>query len=345
MSTSQSFPRNQAGDLVRGFWPTLSQNNDATEQRCDAKFLQHIKNEFEPLLRRRECYAVADLKDIFKIVEVLRQLCTRPLSEVLQALSTQFPNIELAKLRRSVELSVRLWLTLNISSYAIALGPTFANEVPLDWEDVVSLEDVARKRFVKNQRSSRIKVDPKFTAANLAKTCGIAINWTDYIDGHLGFDSERQVLTVYRHKVCLVNFLDGEDGCPIPRDLLNEALHTLNLLFPFGDLATKQLLFKENQQSFYGLGNCNRSRQLDLATYSYFREELEHLLDAFSRPPRTWKQLAIDRRNKMEWAAFWITILVGLLTVVSIPCNIIQATYSVKAYRVALGQGWVGLQD
>jgi hypothetical protein len=65
-------------------------------------------------------------------------------------------------------------------------------------------------------------------------------------------------------------------------------------------------------------------------------------MHAFDKTPRTWKQLAFDRRNKLEWAAFWVTVMVGTLTIISIPCNIIQATYSVKAYRLALAQGGPG---
>ena len=66
----------------------------------------------------------------------------------------------------------------------------------------------------------------------------------DSISDHLQFDSRRQTLTVYRHKICLSNHLDSIDRCPIPKGVLGEILDTLNLLFPFGDLATKQLLIK-----------------------------------------------------------------------------------------------------
>lgn len=64
-------------------------------------------------------------------------------------------------------------------------------------------------------------------------------------------------------------------------------LGTLNLLFPFRDLATKQLLSREHEQPLYQLGGCGRPRKLDLADYEYFREELKFLIDSFNRPPRT----------------------------------------------------------
>jgi hypothetical protein len=150
------------------------------------------------------------------------------------------------------------------------------------------------------------------TAAYLASTCGLKLRWTDRLSDHLRFDSTCQTLAVYRHKICLVNHIESNGDCPIPERVLNEMLDTLNLLFPFGDLATKQLLIKEHQQPLYQLGSCGRTRKLDLANYEYFWEELEYLINSFDKPPKTWRQLATDRRNKMEWAVFWATVMVRL---------------------------------
>jgi hypothetical protein len=89
----------------------------------------------------------------------------------------------------------------------------------------------------------------------------------------------------------------------------------------------------------YTLGSCNRKRNFNLARYDYLGKDLELLMEYLDKTPRTWRQLALDRRNKLEWSAFLVTIMVGFLTLVSIPCNIIQATYSVKAYHATLAQG------
>jgi hypothetical protein len=180
--------------------------------------------------------------------------------------------------------------------------------------------------------------DPTFTATYLVNTCGVRLQWTDDILAHLNFDLKRLTLTVYRHKACILGHLDNLQDCPLPRDVLEEILDTMDLLFP-PDMATKHLLLKEGQQSMYTLGCHRSSRVLDVGHYQYFGEALEYLVEAFDKAPRTWRQLALDRRNKLEWSAFWVTIMVAVLTVVSIPCNIVQATYSVKAYHVALAQG------
>ena len=329
-------------ELICKIWPQSNVSPSSFEFQTYAAFLQYMDSELDQIRQHQRHFAVESFGGILDIIQTLRENYSQPRSHVLQLLSTRFLNVEIAAIQRSLELSIRLWLTLNVNSSNIAIGPTFANEIPLDWDDSVSLKTMVESQFSKGVAAShyapRSKIDPNFTAAYLANTCGMKLYWTDNIANHLCFDLKRQVLTVYKHKICLVNHLNVGGDIPIPKDILAETLDTLNLLFPFGDLPTKQLLIKEGQRPFYGLGNCNRSRQLDIKPYAYYREELEHLIDSFNKPPRTWRQLATDRRNKLEWSAFWVTVMVAGLTLVSIPCNVIQATYSVKAYHATLAQ-------
>lgn len=182
-------------------------------------------------------------------------------------------------------------------------------------------------------------VDMKFSAAYLVRVCGMSIQWTDCLSDHLATDSQGKVLTIYKHKIFLPNHLKSNEPYPILRSVLEEALDTLNLLFPFGDAATRQLLAREKQLGFYGLGGCKRDRDLNIQRYRHWREELDSLVDSFNRPPRTWKQLVTDRRNPKDYITFWLTVMVALMTVVRIPGNIISAMFAVKAYQVQLAQG------
>ena len=300
-------------------------------------FLQCFENEIFQIQYHHHQFAVSSLRGMMDLAHILRNMTMSPLSHLLRDLSRQYLNVEENSIQRSVELLVRLWLTANVNSAAIAVGPTFPREIPLDWAHELSLESLIQSHYPKPQTdqnlSTRSKVDGRFTAAYLVDVCGMSLYWTNYLTDHLRIDPKQRVLTVYKHKSFLHNQLRATENCPIPKDVLSEALDTLNLLFPFGDLPTKQLLARENQRIFYGFGSCGRDRQQDLGCYVYWREELQDLVDSFRQPPRTWKQLATDRRNMMEWAMFWVTVMVGLLTFVSIPCNIIQAVYSVKGYR------------
>jgi hypothetical protein len=166
----------------------------------------------------------------------------------------------------------------------------------------------------------------------------MSLQWTEYLSDHLTIDPQRKVLTLYKYKDYLRNRMMAKEEHPLSGALVEEALDTLNLLLPFPDSATKKLLARHGQLALYQHGTLARGRKLDLAAYRYWREELETLADIFSRPPQTWKQLATDRRNLMDWAAFWVTAMVAVLTLVSVPCNLIQATYSVRAYNAAVAQ-------
>jgi hypothetical protein len=327
--------------LLQRFWPTSAINSYGVDETSHGAYLDFIGSELSHIQHHRALFAAQDLDSIFEIIQILRESSDKPCDEVIQTLSSQFLNFDPKAIRRSVELSTRLWLTLNTRSPDISEA-VLADQIPVEWNTNISLDTLINNRFTKRAPGQAPKthrnIEPRHTAAYFVNTCGMRIKWTDDISSHLNFDLERNALTVYRHKICLVNHLDNQQDCPISEDLLGEILDTMNLLFPFGDPATKQLLLKEGQKPVYSLGSCNRSRKLDLTHYQYFGEALEYLIESFNKAPRTWRQLALDRRNKLEWSAFWITVMVAILTVVSIPCNIIQAMYSIKAYHVALAQ-------
>jgi hypothetical protein len=121
-------------------------------------------------------------------------------------------------------------LTLNTNSPDVALGPVFADDVVVEWREDMSLESLLQTQFVRCTRKyslkAHTKIDPTFTAAYLMNTCGLSLQWTDNIASHLKFDLKRLVLSVYRHKICLVNHLNNQQCSPFPEDLLDEMLDT-----------------------------------------------------------------------------------------------------------------------
>jgi hypothetical protein len=153
----------------------------------------------------------------------------------------------------------------------------------------------------------------------------------------LRFDRKRRILTVYRHKICLINHAKGPQPAIIPLPILEETIDTFNLLFPFGDAASRALLERE-KQPFYSLGNCDRNLKLNLSHYVQWGNKLAELCEGFNEPPRYWRQLVSDRRNVMDWATFWIAVLVLLLALVSIAIGIVAMVYTIKQYELALAQ-------
>jgi hypothetical protein len=98
---------------------------------------------------------------------------------------------------------------------------------------------------------------------------------------------------------------------PLPRDLMEETMRTLDLLFPFtGHEDTWQFLESE-KQSFHqirtpvGLGP---PRALDFSEFKYWKDHLKDLHDVFNSPPRTKRQLLRDRRNKKDFWTLMISI-------------------------------------
>jgi hypothetical protein len=329
--------------FVRKFWALSNIDADRFDEFASTAFLKYVADELERVRHHRSLFAVQDFNGTFAIVQNIAANPSRPYRDVLADLSTQYLNVTPEAIRRSIELSFRLWLTLNTSSTDVRVGAETTESSPIDWDLDISLEQLLKNQIVSPSMTPRqedpSRFDAGFTVAYLVNTCGMRLQWSDDIASHLNFDQRRLVLTVYRHKACLISHLESSQYCPIPKEVLEELLKTLELLFPFGDDATKRLLSREGQQSLYTLGTYGTDDDLDLSHYKYFGAKLGRLMLSFDGTSRTWKQLAFDRRNKLEWSAFWVTVMVALLTVISIPCNIIQATYSVKAYHATLAQG------
>ncbi len=164
--------------------------------------------------------------------------------------------------------------------------------------------------------------------------------WTDNLAEHLSINWKLRVVTIYAHKLFLRNHLRYTDVPIIPSAVLEEALDTLNLLFPYNDAQTEAFL-KRHEKPFYSLGYCGRTRVLDLSHYRYWRARVADLVDVMQEEPARvfdssgWQK---DGRNLLAVLTFWIAIGVALLTVISIAFGVVQTLYSIKQYNLALAQ-------
>lgn len=327
-------------EIARQIWEFSHTASPTDEAAIASAFFGHLQDEISKIQHHQQLFAFCTFENVIFILGVLQSMSTHTLKEVIEELQKGFCAVDEESIRRTVELCIRLHLTININSRDISVGTLFHRERALDWHHGQSIVGLLDTTFAADHATQKsLMLDGAFNMDFLVNGCGLRMEWTRYLTDHLRLDPQKRVLLVYRHKVYLNNMLKKAPAGPIPLAVLNEALDTLNLLFPFGNPSTQQLLAGHNEKTFGTLGNCGRERILDLSHYRYWRHELEMLLEIYRSPPRTWKQLAIDRRNKLEWSAFWVTVMVAFLTVVSIPCSIIQAVYTVKAYNLALAQG------
>lgn len=219
---------------------------------------------------------------------MLRSNADKPQQVVLQRVRERFPDVDEAAVVRSLELTTRLWLTINVHSESVAVGPVQADIGTIEWPSELSLKDLVQSQFQSSHTNE----------------------WSN-------------------------------EKYSIPQTILQEAIDTLNFLFPFGHGPTRELLRREKKMSLYRLGFCDRARMLALADYDVWQARVANLVEVFNEPPRDLRQLLSDRRNVMEWATFLIGMLVLILTLVSIAFGTVSTVYAIKQYELALAQACV----
>jgi hypothetical protein len=165
------------------------------------------------------------------------------------------------------------------------------------------------------------------------------VNWIDNLADHLKVDWKSRILFIYQHKIALWNHIQYTDKALFPEGLLEEAMDTLNLLFPLLDAPTKGFLMQHGK-TFDRLGYCKRPRNLSLGRYQYWQTHLRDLIDVFNEHPRGIQQLKLQRDggNLMQFATFWMAAAVGILTIISIAFGIVQTIFSIKQYELARAQ-------
>ena len=167
-----------------------------------------------PLSRQSTNLAAKTHGDILYIARILQQCGSETRSAVRRSLQTRFPDAKDIALNRSIDLTIRLWLSINVREDAFrALSP----QTPaLGWDDVSTLQDFLLGLFPRAQwhllaRDGRLH--PYFTVANMIKICGLRLEWTDSLEDHLRLDRRHKILRVFRHKCCLTAHLTRiEDG-------------------------------------------------------------------------------------------------------------------------------------
>jgi hypothetical protein len=329
--------------IVCKIWPDAGLTPGVFPENEYGSFFDYIAQELSELNRCRSEFAAESLEATIDLIALLRKSVNDPLQSVLQKLRGLFPDVEESALIKTLELSARLWLTTRVTiGGKTLLSPRRGSET-IEWFNEISLKEALQSHFCllsqtnTSDQSFGPGLDPSFTASALVDICGIRLSWTSNLMDHMQLDKRHRVLTVYEHKICLLNHIKGIDS-PFTLDLLQETLDTLNLLFPFGHGPTRELLRRENKLAMYGLGTCNRERRLAVGDYRAWRVRIMNLTEVFNEPPRNWWQLLNDRRDLREWATFWLGPMVLVLTVVSIVTGTVSSVYAVKQYNLARAQ-------
>lgn len=321
-------------ELLRNFWPGQKTLINVSEGLFDPYF-EYIEDELTRARYSQPKHAPPTTVDhVCRLVKALYRHRSSALETLLNHLEQEFPDFDRISLEWMVELVARLSLTLHIRCRNKPVNHSIRT---LDWHGDRSLEQTVADNFCASLGSEEktVRIEESFTAAFLVNVCRVKLRWSNNLADHLNFNSG--VLTIYQHKICLIQHAQCISPI-IPLEVLNEALQTINLLFPFGDEATRELLIKENKRSFYGLGLNLQSPPFDLSEFRFWNKEMVELYSLYKDPPHTWSQLFSDSRDKLQFATFWIAAAVFILSLISIAFGFVQTIYSIRQYKLALAQ-------
>ncbi|KAK4450252.1 hypothetical protein QBC34DRAFT_484515 [Podospora aff. communis PSN243] len=134
-------------------------------------------------------------QDIAEICLTIKNLRSCPRTQILDQLRAKFPNEQDLSIGRSIDLTVRLWLMLNIRDDA--LGVRTPHRTAINWRDSMSLERVLDEEFPKfppEPWKRQTRLSPLFT-------------WTESLGDHLRLDMRGKILWVFPHKAFLLAHL------------------------------------------------------------------------------------------------------------------------------------------
>lgn len=289
-------------------------------------------------------FATETFGDIFRLKAAIERHRTAPHSQLVSFIQNEeFPDANLNQIHRAIDLTLHFWLTLNICSINSRLPFFDSGSTVVRWEQDCSVEELIARCFPPYGRYRNdldTKIDPNLTAVNIEREVGIRILWTSNLIDHLLYDPLHRTLCIYAHKACTMGHTERAEWL-IPKQVLDETLWTLDILFPYGDAKTHGFL-TEKKQPLHRIHYPSLSTPSDLQDFKIWHRRLEELIIVFNAPPVGYRQLRYDRNNPMQWWTFWLAVLITVLTIVfgmiSSITALEQTRLAQKSYNLALAQ-------
>ena len=107
----QTLPRAQKFQLVNLFWPQAGLTIGHFHVDSYTNFFEYIGDELGELRHHQSRFATDNFDRIAELIQTLRQHSAKPLSRLISDLQSSFLNVDENAIKRSIELTVRLWLT------------------------------------------------------------------------------------------------------------------------------------------------------------------------------------------------------------------------------------------
>jgi hypothetical protein len=110
-------------------------------------------------------------------------------------------------INEAIDLTLRLWLMLNVRPPALKLQTP--KSPVLQWDEGTTLKCFVGQQFPKPSLDVSTKdgrLDPFFTASFMVRICGLKLDWTPFLENHLSLDRRTKTLKVFPYKACLLGY-------------------------------------------------------------------------------------------------------------------------------------------
>ncbi|KAF4815335.1 hypothetical protein CGCSCA5_v007256 [Colletotrichum siamense] len=247
-------------------------------------------------------------------------------TEIIMRMKEKNPTHSEADLKSAILCAIRLAFRIQTTKQGLTA------QRPLDWPAEKTVREYVRGVFNAGRTSSSVDVpfssEPedseiaaiqallthRLTVVNIKAYTNINIRETSYLPWHLKmYDTpDYTVLYVFRDMRWLLG-AEKMQNFPVPREIIQETIETLNYLYP-RDRATMKLLEREGidlhdmREQF-----PDRPRFRD---FKYYKPRMVDVAYEFLNPPRRWETIWKDRRNPMQFWAFWLGLLIFIFTLV-----------------------------
>ncbi|KAL8321855.1 hypothetical protein RB593_004101 [Gaeumannomyces tritici] len=342
--------------LLQTLWPALDAEEYLRRPRDYAHLLDHINRKLDAIDHNPNSPTVPITSgDVLWAIGEVRLLRDRSrdsvVREISQRLGDRARRHSNDEIMRLMGMAATLWLTTSIVPSSLpGVNPGVGEQ--LQWHGDQSLAQFLDASFKTTGSSGSSKpaaataakwINQDLTMDRLVSRHRFVLSWTSNLAEHLRISrhsgSRHRVLTVYEHKVALRNHLRlGGNDIPLPRRAVEEALDTLNLLFPDDHRPTESLL-RDNDRacSIYDLATCGRSRTLDASRYVLWRSNLEELEAVLDEAPTLVHQFGVDPngRNAFNVVNFWLAAVLGIFAIVSVVTGIMSTLFAHQANGIA----------
>lgn len=200
-------------EIAERFFGAIADNGDvhALKQYFDFynKELRRLRVGITPLVSGLD---TKTHKDLFYIRDIIFDSRAESREAVRARILPKIPTEDELSLDRMVDLTIRLWLMINIRDDALSLSSWRPQESSARWDEPDSLVKFVALQFPTSTTELEIKrsrLKTNFTVAYMVRTCRLQVKWTDDLVNHLRLDRgpNAKMLSVFPHKAFLIAHL------------------------------------------------------------------------------------------------------------------------------------------